>query len=122
VAERSGRGGILKPKRCDAAALFGALVAEQLAQPNVTLGRALQNEVLMVRGKIFAFLKAGRLVVKLPAPRVTELIARGGAEPFRSGGRAMKEWVAVEPRDETLWREFVADARCYVAGELSACE
>jgi hypothetical protein len=115
VAKRSNGGGVLKAQRLDAAELFGALVAEQLAQPNVTLGRALQNEALMVRGKIFAFLKAGRLVVKLPAPRVTELVARGGAEPFRSGGRAMKEWISIEPRDETLWRTLVADARRYVA-------
>jgi len=43
---------------------YAALTAEQLRRPDVSLSRALSNEVLMVRGKIFGFLKDDRLVVK----------------------------------------------------------
>ena len=108
--------------RADAHELYAGLVKAELAQPDVTLGRALQNDVLQVSGKIFAFLKAGRLVVKLPAGRVRELIAGGGAVPFTSGGRVMKEWVCVDAPpggvDEALWRALAREARHYVAGAV----
>jgi hypothetical protein len=103
----------------DAHALYAALVKAELAQPDVAIGRALQNEVLQVCGKIFAFLKTGRLVVKLPAERVRELVAAGGAVPFTSGGRVMKEWVCVDAppgaAGEALWRTLTGEARRYVA-------
>jgi len=97
---------------------YAALTAEQLRRPDVSLGRALSNEVLMVRGKIFGFLKDDRLVVKLPIPRVTQLIEARAAIPFTSGGRTMKEWAAVAaptPPDVNFWRMLLDDARVYVA-------
>jgi hypothetical protein len=106
--------------RADAQALYDALVTAELAQPDVAVGRALQNDVLKISGKIFAFLKAGRLVVKLPAGRVRELIAAGGAVPFTSSRRVMKEWVCVDAppgaAGEALWRALAGEARRYVAG------
>jgi hypothetical protein len=106
----------------DAQALYGALVVAELAQPDVAVGRALQNDVLKVSGKIFAFLKTGRLVVKLPAERVRELLAAGGGVPFTSGGRVMKEWVCVDAppgaAGEVLWRALTSEARRYVAGAV----
>jgi hypothetical protein len=105
--------------RVDAQALYDGIVAEELKKPGVTIGRALQNDVLQVSGKIFAFLKAGRLVVKLPVERVRELVA-GGAVPFTSGGRVMKEWVCVDAlagaAGEGLWRALTNEARRYVSG------
>lgn len=84
----------------------------------MSLGRALHNEVLKVNGKIFAFLRHDRLVVKLPAPQARALVAANEAVPFESGGRRMKEWVAVElpaaPADHGLWRQLMADAMGYV--------
>jgi len=108
----------LRKPRVDAQALYDALVADELKQPGVAVGRALQNDVLQVSGKIFAFLKVGRLVVKLPAERVRALVA-GGAVPFTSGGRVIKEWVCVEAlpgaAGENLWRALIGEARRYVA-------
>ncbi len=97
---------------------YAALTAEQLRRPDVSVGRALSNDVLMVRGKIFGFLKDDRLVVKLPAPRVARLIESRAAIPFTSGGRIMKEWAAVAaptPLDVNFWRTLLDDARKYVA-------
>jgi hypothetical protein len=108
--------------RADANALYAALVKAELAQPGVAVGRALQNEVLQVSGKIFAFLKNGRLVVKLPAGRVRELVGAGGAIQFTSGGRVMKEWVCVDAPSgaagEALWHALSSEARRYVAGAV----
>jgi uncharacterized protein YndB with AHSA1/START domain len=99
--------------------LYDELAAEHLRRPEVTMGRALQNDVLKVNGKIFAFINGGRLVVKLPAPQAAALVAAGQAVPFQSGGRTMKEWVAVgrpsPPEDRGSWRRLMADASDYVA-------
>lgn len=101
-----------------AAKLFDALAAEHLRGPDVSLGRALQNDVLKVNDKIFAFLKDDRLVVKLPAARAAALVAASTAMPFRSGGRTMKEWVSVaqpvEPADGEPWRRLMAESKSYV--------
>jgi len=97
---------------------YATLAAEQLRCADVSVGRALSNDVLMVQGKIFGFLKDDRLVVKLPASRITRLIEAGAAIPFRSGGRIMKEWAAVAAPtapDVDFWRTLLDDARVYVA-------
>ncbi len=97
---------------------YEAFAAEQLRRPDVSVGRALRNDVLMVGGKIFGFLKGDRLVVKLPAIRAAQLVEAGAAIPFTSGSRIMKEWVAVAApaaAHDDLWRTLLDDARTYVA-------
>jgi hypothetical protein len=97
-------------------AVYDALAAEQLRQQGVTVGRALQNDVLKVDDKIFAFLKGERLVVKIPAAQVAALVAAGEAVPFETGGgRKMKEWAAVTLIDTARWRALMNDARTFVA-------
>jgi hypothetical protein len=100
----------------DAQEQYDELAAEWLRQPGVSLGRSLRNETLTVHGKIFAFLKDERLVVKLPAARAAALLADGTAAPFESGGRRMKEWVAVPAAaDPARRRELMGEANGYVS-------
>jgi hypothetical protein len=67
-------------------------------------------------GKFFAFVTRGQLVVKLPADRVTELIASGEGSVFDAGkGRPMKEWVGLSPADETACAAYMREARKFVA-------
>jgi hypothetical protein len=93
--------------------LYEELVADYLTRPGVTLGKALQNEVLKVNNKIFAFRKDDRLVVKVPAEQAAALVRNGRAAAFTSGGRTMREWVAVGPTD--LWPDLIEDAHAYVS-------
>jgi hypothetical protein len=66
--------------------------------------------------KFFAFVARGQLVVKLPAERVTELIASGEGRVFDAGkGRPMKEWVGLSPADETECAAYMREARKFVA-------
>jgi hypothetical protein len=59
-------------------------------------GRHFGSDTLRVDGKIFAMSMDGRLVVKLPADRVAELITDGPGEPFgTSVDRPMREWVSL---------------------------
>jgi hypothetical protein len=102
----------------DARALYDDLAAEHLREPEVSVGRSLSNETLTVNGKIFAFVKDDRLVVKLPAARAAELVAAGRAAAFQSGGRRMREWITVPlpaAGGDEPWRGLMADARVYVA-------
>ena len=67
-------------------------------------------------GKFFAFVTRGQLVVKLPAERVTELIASGKGHAFDAGkGRPMKEWVGLSPADEIACAAYMREARKFVA-------
>jgi len=97
--------------------VYDDLAAAQLELPDVTLGRSLGNDVLMVKGKIFAFRKDERLVVKLPEERVSALISGGAGVPFRTGQRTMREWVALDRPSRgaaAAWRAYADEARAFV--------
>jgi hypothetical protein len=69
------------------------------------------------RGKFFAFTTRGQLVVKLPAERVTELIASGDGSVFDAAkGRPMREWVGLRPADEAACAAYMREARKFVTG------
>jgi len=105
--------------------LFDQLAQEHLAHGDVSLGTMMNSQGLRVgeRGKYYALVSRGRLVVKLPAARAAALVAADQAVPFEpSPGRKLREWVALEPSpppadDHARWRELMADARAY-AGDL----
>ena len=69
--------------------------------------------------KIFAMLVKGKLVVKLPKPRVDALVASGDGERFdpRHDGRLMKEWLSVEPTSEEEWLPLAREAMEFVASQ-----
>jgi hypothetical protein len=95
---------------------FAALAARLRAEPGVTEGTGFgRNPGLRVGGKIFAFLRAGELVVKLPAERCVSLVADGAAVPFDAGkGRPMREWVVFAHRDAQDWEACAAEALAFV--------
>jgi len=73
---------------------------------------------LKYRGAMFAFQAKGRLIVKLPQPRVRELIDSGQGEPCAMGkGRAMREWVVVPGAYQADWPSLAREALAFVAGE-----
>ena len=73
---------------------------------------------LKIHNKIFAMLVKGKLVVKLPKPRVDALLASGEGERFDPGhGRLMKEWVSVEPTSEEEWLDLSREAMAFVASQ-----
>ena len=82
----------------------------------VERGRMLHAPGLKAAGRFFAFIRAdGELVVKLPAPRVTALIASGEGLVFDRGqGTPMREWVVVRPADEVACDAYLREARDFV--------
>jgi hypothetical protein len=104
---------------------FTEVVAHFTATPGVTgpgdgpAGgrRGFGSAALKINGSIFAMVSHGRLVVKLPAPRVRELITAGVGEPFDAGkGRPLKEWLTVCGADDSTWRELASEAARFVGG------
>lgn len=98
-----------------------AEVAEAFAgTPGVVLPAAgprhFGTATLRVHGRIAAFTPDDRLVVKLPAERVAELVASGAGLPFPTGRPPMREWVAVVSDDPQEWHVRVAEALAYVGG------
>lgn len=102
------------------AEIFERLSRRLLEQhPEDEQGRMLQSVGLKTSGKFFAFPTKGELVVKLPAPRVEELIASGAGQPCnpRGTGRPMREWVRLTPADEVACVAYVMEARDFVSGQ-----
>jgi hypothetical protein len=95
-------------------------ISERLLRhdPDVERAHMFNSDGLKTRtnGRFFATVASGeRLLVKLPAGRVAELVASGGGEPFHSGGRLMREWVLLQPADEAACAAYVDEAHRFVA-------
>jgi TfoX/Sxy family transcriptional regulator of competence genes len=98
--------------------LFDAVSEKLVAEDaDVARGKIMHSFGLGVGGKFFAFVRQDRLVLKLPAARVSELVASGEGEPFDAGkGRPMREWVSVKPADEASCAVYLREARDFVGG------
>lgn len=62
-------------------------------------------------GKEFVAMPGHRsdgMVVKLPAPRVAELVETGRGEPVAPAGKVFKEWVEIAVTEE--WGPYLAEA------------
>jgi hypothetical protein len=98
-------------------ALFESLCEEYAGVSGVTVpegGSGFGSNAIKINKSIFVMLVNDRLVVKLPAVRVAELISSGDGLPFDAGkGKPMKEWVALSVDDEAC-RELVAEAMVFV--------
>jgi len=106
------------PKTPSAEDGFGAIVKALGDRPGVTKpasGRGFGTSALRVRGRIFAMVSRGRLVLKLPAARVAELVAAGAGDTYDAGkGRPMKEWVSFGAAKQDDWLVLAAEALKFV--------
>jgi hypothetical protein len=93
---------------------FEDLVGELLGYPGVTPpsgGSGFGRSALRREKKIFAMLVRGRLVVKLPAPRVSALVSGGDGVRFDANkGTPMKEWFSLDPESELAWLPLAREA------------
>jgi len=112
----------VKAKRRTVEEGFAAIVEVLGERPGVTAPdaavasvRKFGSSALRVRGRIFAMVTRGRLVLKLPAERVAELIDAGEGETYDAGkGRPLKEWVSLEPGRQDNWLGLATEALKFV--------
>lgn len=96
------------------ATAFTAVVKVFSKTRDVELGGRFGAVSLKSKGKTFAMLFKGRLVVKLPNERVAELVKTGAAKHFDPGhGRLMKQWAALA-RHEDRWVGLAREAHAFV--------
>jgi hypothetical protein len=93
---------------------FDALVAELASTPGVVPpgpGTGFGSSALKYQRSIFAMLVHDRLVVKLPKPRVDELVAAGDGVRFDANkGTPMKEWLNLDPQSALEWPPLAREA------------
>lgn len=96
--------------------LYATLVEAFLSSTNATQeGRGFGADALKTKGKIFAMLTRGKLVVKLPKQRVDELIAADKGTHFDTGqGRLMKEWLMLDTMSAEEWLSLSKEAMEFV--------
>ncbi len=74
-------------------------------------GTGFGRSALRYDGKIFAMLVRGRLVLKLPAGRVTALTRSGHGAAFDANkGTPMREWFSVDPASDLNWPALAFEA------------
>jgi hypothetical protein len=95
------------------------LVSELVGTPGVTPpdgGRGFGRGALRYRRKIFAMLVRGRLVLKLPADRVDQMVADSYGVRFDANkGTPMREWISLDPEAAVAWLPLARDAVDYAA-------
>src|SRR5436190_7840673 len=97
---------------------FQHLAAERMRESGVAVGRMYKSSPrgLTVNGKLFVFFRDDRLVVKLPAARVDELVQAGiGTKHDVGGGKVQREWLEVGPDASRRWRSLMGEAHAFVA-------
>ena len=98
---------------------FDEMVGDLVGLPGVTppgQGKGFGAAALRVGGKIFAMLAQERLVVKLPAARVDELVGTGDGVRFDANkGVPMKEWLSLDPESPLSWHQLAREALAFVA-------
>jgi hypothetical protein len=99
---------------------FEELIDELLDIPGVLPprgGHGFGRSALRVENRIFAMLVRGRLVLKLPQPRVDALVAAGQGIRFDANkGTPMKEWLSLDPEAPLPWRPLAREALEFVRG------
>ncbi|MEV6879627.1 hypothetical protein [Amycolatopsis sp. NPDC051128] len=98
---------------------FEALVDEFTARPGITPPGAtggFGRTAVRVNGRIFAMFVRGQLVLKLPKPRVDELVDAGHGVRFDANkGTPMKEWLALDAGSAEPWAGLAEEALEFVA-------
>ncbi len=66
---------------------------------------------LKIKGRIFAMLVRGELVLKLSRQRVDELVEKGEGSRFDAGkGKPMREWFVLSPTSKKQWLPLAKEA------------
>ena len=99
----------------DAAALFDRL-RSRYPSDSARPRRGFGSDALTSGGHIFAALSHGKLLLKLPRPRVDELVSAGIAEPFVLRERMMREWLLLPPERAEQWPDLTEEAFRFVSG------
>jgi hypothetical protein len=96
------------------------LVDALVGLPGVTPprgGRGFGRSAVRFNGKIFVMFVRGRLVLKLPVARITDLVDAGRGVRFDANkGTPMREWLSLDPQADQDWLPLARDALAFAGG------
>jgi hypothetical protein len=100
------------------------LVDELVGEPGVTPpqgGGGFGRSATRFNGKIFVMFVRGRLVLKLPAERVDELVLAGDGIRFDANkGTPMREWLSLDPDCGRPWLPLAREALSFARSASAA--
>ncbi len=97
----------------------------ELAEPHLASGRLVEGTMMghqclrsaRTNGFVATVTRMnGNVVVKLPKPRVAELIEQGVGASFAPAGKVFREWVELPDVDEPTWEQLLAESIAFVDG------
>lgn len=98
---------------------FAALARSLTREEGVTLGsgkRGFGSDALHVNGRIFAMLRDGCLVLKLPTDHVAALVRSGKGAAFDAGkDTPMKQWVVPDFGAKRDWPSLAREALLFLS-------
>jgi hypothetical protein len=101
----------------DAGRFYQSQRAALLGDASITEKKMFGTTALCAGGKVFMFPWRGKLVVKIPASQVDELIAAAHAERFDPGhGRTSATWAAIFASASDRWPRLAREARAFAGG------
>ena len=105
-------GGVVQ--ETEAEVRYQDLIDDLLGRPGLTPprgGSGFGRGAVRFQKKIFVMFVRGRLVLKLPAARVDELVAAGeGARFDANKGTPMREWFSLDPESGLPWLPLAREA------------
>jgi hypothetical protein len=116
------------PQQTEPEIRYQDLIDDLLGSPGVTPpagGSGFGRGAVRFQKKIFVMFVRGRLVLKLPAARVDELVVAGEGVRFDANkGTPMREWFSLDPESALPWLplarqalDFAQDAQAGQAGQ-----
>jgi hypothetical protein len=80
-------------------------------------GRGFGRSAVRYNKKIFVMFVRGRLVLKLPEDRVSELVRAGHGIRFDANkGTPMREWLNLDPEADQDWLPLAQEALAFAGG------
>ena len=83
-------------------------------------GSGFGRGAIRFQNKIFAMFVRGRLVLKLPAERVDDLVSAGDGVRFDANkGTPMREWFSLDPGSALAWPSLAREALDFAMSRTS---
>jgi len=97
--------------------VYASLTTQFLNRPGTSTSTMMGFPCLRRDGAFFASLEPATrsLILKLPAPRVTQLIEAGAGRAFAPNGRTFREWITLQETDRNLWSTLIEEAWHFVS-------
>ena len=100
--------------------LYDELTDDLLYDPAIGRGTIMGHPCIRLAGQFVTCLERNGtgLILKLPADRVTTLIAEGTGVPFTANRTPMREWITIPTPDRAVWHALLDEAVTFARSKV----